>query len=553
MSVPGIARVEGAVARHLVAANTGVRRRAPQVPTAPLLIWLLAGLVVLVMLLPVAYLILRAIGAGAETWQLLLRTRTLEVLLRTAGLALLVTSSSAAISIPLAWLTVRTDLPFRKLWSVLAILPLVIPTYVGGFVLVASLGPKGMFQQLLSGLGVERLPEIYGFPGAVLALTLFSYPYLLLSVRAGLQSLDPAVEEASRSLGHRPWSTFWRVTLPQLRPALASGSLLVALYTLSDFGAVSLLQFDSFTRAIYLQYQGSFDRTMAALLALLLVAFTGLILLVEARTRGRARYHRSSAGSIRPAAILRLGRWRWPSLVFCGLVVLLALILPVFVLVYWLLQGLAQGIQPEVVWNAALNSTYSSGLAALVTVVAALPVAILAVRYPGKVSGWLERATYAGFALPGIVIALALVFFGANYATPLYQTLALLLLAYTVRFLPQAVGATRTSLLQVSPRLEEAGRGLGRTHPVVLATITLPLVRPGILAGLAMVFLTTMKELPATLLLSPIGFKTLATTIWSATSGAFFAAAAAPALLLVLVSGLSIVLLIRTEGRLRGE
>src|SRR3990172_6424616 len=247
-------------------------------PSFPALLRVLAALIVTAMLLPIAYLIMRAVGAGADTWQLLLHPRTVDVFVRTALLALTVTGAAIAISVPVAWLTVRADLPFRKGWSVLAILPLAVPTYVGGFILVAALGPKGMLQQLLAGpLGIQRLPEIYGFPGAVLALTLFSYPYLLLSVRSGLRWLDPALEEASRSCGKSGWSTFWRVTLPQLRPSIASGSLLVALYALSDFGAVSLLQFDSFTRAIYLQYQASFDRTMAAILALVLVAMTALI------------------------------------------------------------------------------------------------------------------------------------------------------------------------------------------------------------------------------------------------------------------------------------
>ena len=521
-------------------------------PSFPALLRVLAALIVAAMLLPIAYLIMRAVGAGADTWQLLLHPRTVDVFVRTALLALTVTGAAIAISVPVAWLTVRTDLPFRKVWSVLAILPLAVPTYVGGFILVAALGPKGMLQQLLAGpLGIQRLPEIYGFPGAFLALTLFSYPYLLLSVRSGLRGLDPALEEASRSCGKSGWSTFWRVTLPQLRPSIASGSLLVALYALSDFGAVSLLQFDSFTRVIYLQYQASFDRTMAALLALLLVAFTGAVVLMEVRMRGRARYYRSSAGTARPAPIARLGAWRWPALAFCSLVVFFALVMPLLVLGYWLTRGLAAGIDLGPIGAALASSAYASALAAAAAVAAALPITILSVRYPGKVNSLLEQATYAGFALPGIVIALALVFFGANYVPFLYQTLALLVLAYVVRFLPQAVGAARSSLLQVSPSLEEAARSLGRSQLQVLATVTIPLVRPGLVAGLAMVFLTTMKELPATLLLSPIGFKTLATSIWSATSDGYFGEAAAPALLLLLVSAVSMAFLVRSEGRSR--
>ncbi|MFQ5878994.1 MAG: ABC transporter permease, partial [Dehalococcoidia bacterium] len=237
-----------------VAGIATVARGRPR-PSAPAMVWAPAAVVAAGMLLPLAYLVLRALGAGSEPWDLLLRTRTLHILVRTASLTAAVTASSIAIAVPLAWLTARTDLPLRRLWAVLTVLPLAIPSYVGGFVVVAALGPKGMLQGLLSPLGVERLPEIYGFPGALLTLTLLSYPYALLTVRAALRGLDPALEEASRSLGYGPWRTFRRTTLPHLRPAIAAGGLLVALYTLHDFGAVSLLRYETFTWAIYLQYQ----------------------------------------------------------------------------------------------------------------------------------------------------------------------------------------------------------------------------------------------------------------------------------------------------------
>jgi iron(III) transport system permease protein len=321
------------------------------------------------------------------------------------------------------------------------------------------------------------------------------------------------------------------------------------LYSLSDFGAVSLLQFDSFSREIYTQYRSAFDRTPAAILGLMLVVLTGAILALEARSRGRSRYHRSSAGSVHPrgSAVVTLGRWRWPALFFCGVVVLLALVVPVGILVFWLARGLASGEPLRLLWGATFNSVYVSALAAVVAALAALPVAILAVRFPGWVAGLVERLSYLGYALPGIVLALSLVFFGANYAPGLYGTLALLVFAYAVHFLPQAVGATRAALLQVSPSVEEAARGLGRSPARVIATVTAPLASSGIIAGSALVFLTTMKELPATLLLAPLGFDTLATSIWTATSEAFFARAAAPALLLVLVSALPMYLLVVRE------
>ena len=512
------------------------------------MVWVPALLVGAAVLLPLAYLLIRTFGAGEEALDLLLRQRTLWVTLRTLVLAAVVTAASAMVALPLAWLTVRTDLPFRRGWSVLTALPLVIPSYVGALAIVSALGPRGMVQQFLEGpFGVQRLPDLYGFPGAAIALTLFTYPYMLLSLRTALWRLDPALEEASRSLGAGAWSTFMRVVVPHLRPALGAGGLLVALYTLSDFGAVSLLRFESLTQQIYVQYQASFSRNLASVFSLVLAALTISLLVAEGGARGRARYHRVAGGSARPAPTVRLGRWRWPALVYSGTVTTLALVLPVTVLGYWAVRGVVAGEPLRLLWSAAWNSISVSGLAAVAAAIAALPVAILAVRHPGRMASLIERSTYMGFALPGIVVALALVFFGANYATALYQTVAMLLFAYVVLFLPQAVGTVRTSLLQVSPRLEEVGRSLGRSPAWVWLTVTIPLVRPGLVAGAALVFLTAMKELPATLLLSPIGFQTLATRIWGATADGFFARAAAPSLMLILVSAVPLVWLLHRE------
>jgi iron(III) transport system permease protein len=492
---------------------------------------------------------IRTIGAGAKAWHILSQPRTLEVFMGSAGLALAVTLVSIVVGVLLAWLTVRTDLPGRKFWAVATVLPLALPSYIGAFTLVAAFGPRGMLQSWLEPLGVERLPSIYGFPGALLALTLFTYPYVLLSVRAGLRGLDPSLEEAARTLGRTPLRVFWEITLPHLRPSILAGGLLVALYTLSDFGAVSLLRFNSFTRAIYIQYGASLDRSGAAVLALLLVGLTLLILLAEARMRGKARHYQSSSGTVRQSSLIKLGAWRLLALAFCLFITTIGVIMPVLVIGFWLVRGLLAGEALNLGLNVVFNSLSASGLAALGAVLAAIPVAVLAVRFPGRSSRWLERSAFMGYALPGIVIALSLVFFGANYATFLYQTLAMLVFAYIVRFLPQAVGSTRASLLQVSPRLEEAARSLGRTPGQALFSITLPLIKPGLLAGLALVFLTGMKELPATLLLGPTGFNTLATRIWSATEDAFFARAAGPALLLVLVSAISVWLILAQEEK----
>ena len=502
-----------------------------------MVVWVPAALVGLAMLLPLAYLFVRSAGASQEAWDLLFRLRTLQILGRTVVLVALVTGISAGLAVPLAWLTARTDLPFRRFWAVATMLPLVIPSYVGAFLAVSALGPKGLVQQVLSGpLGIDRLPDIYGLPGATITLALLSYPYVLLTVRGMLGNLDPALEESARSLGYGPWATLRRVTLPQLRPAIASGSLLVGLYTLSDFGAVSLMRYETFTWAIYQQYQSAFDRSIAAVLSLVLIGLAVGLLLIELYSKGRQRYYRVGAGASRAPQVFRLGRWKWAASGFCAGVVLTALVLPVGVLLYWLVRGFAADEPVRLLWGAMRNSLYVSGLAAIIAAACALPVAGLVVRYPGLISRLLERASYIGFALPGVVVALALVFFGTKYAQPAYQTVWLLVFGYLVLFLPAALGATRSSLLQVSPRLEDAARGLGRRPLQVMRTVTVPLMWPGVLMGAVLVFLITMKELPATLILGPLGFKTLATAIWSNSSEAFFARAALPALTLILLS-----------------
>ena len=525
-------------------------RRVGIINGPPPVLWAPGLIIGALLLLSPCYLAIRSLGAGTEFWDVLLRWRVLETLVRTILLVVAVTGASAILAVPLAWLTVRTDLPLARTWGVLLALPLVIPSYVAAFTVVVALGPRGMLQGFLEGLvGIERLPDISGFPGAMLTLTFLSYPYILLTVRAAMQRLDPSLEESSRGLGYSWRSTFWRVIIPLLRPALAAGALLVGLYTLSDFGAVSLLRYETFTWAIFIQYESALDRTLGAAFSLALVVLALAFLLVEYFTRGRSQYYRVDQGVARPAQTVPLGRWRWPAVGLCGAVTMVSLVLPMAVLVFWVVRGVSAGEPLLLLWEAAGNSLLISGLAALAAVLAAFPIAALSVRHPGPLSSLLERITYVGFALPGIAVALGLVFFGANFARFLYQNLSLLILAYVILFLPTAVGSTRTSMLQVNPRVEDAARSLGRAPLQVFTSITLPLVRPGLLSGAALVFLLTMKELPATLILRPTGFPTLATSIWSAASEAFFAQAAAPALLLVLASSVPLAFLMLRERR----
>jgi iron(III) transport system permease protein len=261
-----------------------------------------------------------------------------------------------------------------------------------------------------------------------------------------------------------------------------------------------------------------------------------VLLVVHGRLRRSSAYHRAGPGAARPPRAVALGRWKPAALAFCTLLVAIGLVLPVAVLTYWASRGLASDVEFATTLANAGNSLLVAGAAAALAAACALLVAVLAVRFRGRLTATIEKLSYAGYALPGIVVALALVFFGTRVALPLYQTLAMLVFALAFHYLPLAVGPASASLLQVSPRIEEAARGLGRSPIAVFATITTPLVAGGLMAGTALVFLHAVKELPATLLLAPIGFETLATDLWRQTTVGFFEAAAIPALVLLAIS-----------------
>ncbi|MFB6194779.1 MAG: ABC transporter permease, partial [Haloplanus sp.] len=454
-----------------------------------------AILVAVTVISPLAWLFLRAAAVGPrEALSILVAPSTVQVFVNSIALVAAVTLVSVALGVPLAVLTVLTDLPFRRFWTVALSLPLVVPSYLGAFAFVSAFGPRGVLAGILSSLGVT-IPTIYGFEGATLVLSLFVYPYVFLTTRASLLSFDARQLEAAQTLNHGFRSAFRRVVLPQIAPGMTAGALLVAFYALSDFGTPAIMHFDTFTRVIYVQYN-NFGRGTASLLSIQLLAVTALVLFLESRfgsSGGGEGYGGGVAGTTNP--VTSLGWATLPALVFCAAVVALTLVVPVAIFGMWLLRSgpgyVAGGFGFR--WSFAINSVYVAAIAAVATVLAALPVAYLSARSDSRIARLLERSTYVGYAVPGIVLALALVFLGANYLPWLYQTLPLLVFAYVVRFLPQAVGATRSSVLQVDAKLLGAARTLGESPRGAFRRVTLPLIAPGLVAGAALVFLTTMK------------------------------------------------------------
>ncbi len=502
-----------------LARGTGTHR-----PPAVLLVPALVAAAVA--LLPLAYLIVRTAEAGwPAIVDILWRERTLTLVVRSLGLAAAVTGASAVVGVGLAWLVTRTDLPGRRAWAVAAALPLAMPSFVAAYAWVSV------------------APGIAGFWGTFLVLTACTYPYVYLPVVAALRRADPALEEVSRSLGRNAWQTWLTVTTRQVRPAAAAGALLVALYALSDFGTPSLMRYDVFTRVIHTSYRASFDRTPAAVLSLVLVAITVAITVAEARTRGRAEQSRVGSGSARRARPVLLGRTGTPlALLATSGVAAVSLAFPVAVLGYWVARGQSAGVDWGRLVPAAGATLWVALLGAVAATALAIPVGVLAARYRGR-TRWIEHATWAGHALPGIVVALALVFLGIRFAQPIYQRTPLLVLAYTVLFLPIAVASVRAAVAQSPPALAEVARSLGRRPLEVLRDVTLPLAAPGVAAGFALVMLTAMKELPATLLLRPTGMDTLATRLWTETGVGAYAAAAPYAVALVVLAAVPTFLL----------
>jgi len=532
----------GSRARRLPGA---VRERARRLS----LLAVVSTVVALVLLSPVVWVVLEAASVGrSRAVSMVVSGETARIVLNSLVLTAGVTGASILVGVPLAILTVQTDLPFRRFWTVVAALPLVVPSYIGAFSFVSAFGPRGVLQDLLAPLGVQELPEIYGLFGATLVLTLYTYPYVYLTTRASLLSFDGTVVEAARTLNHSRWEAFRRVTLPQIRPGIAAGSLLVALYTLSDFGTPQIMRYDVFTRMIFVWWDNSF-LGRAALLSLLLLAVTVAILAWESRINASREGAHVSSGSKR-AGQIALGRWKWPAVGFCSLVATLALAVPIGILVMWLRRpslGYAEG-GFEFQMAYAANSVSFSVAAAVGAVLIGLPLAYLSARSDSWLGSLPERASYVGYAMPGVVLGLSLIFLGLRYVNVLYGTVVLLVFAYVVRFVPQAIGTMESSIQQVDPSHVEAAQTMGDSPLRSFRRIVLPQIAPGVVAGAALVFLTTMKELPATLLLRPFGEETIVTYIWQVQEAAYYGQAAVPALLLVGLSALSMLIILRQDG-----
>ncbi|NCN04570.1 MAG: iron ABC transporter permease [Spirochaetales bacterium] len=498
------------------------------------------------MVFPLVYLGVRASEADfAALGALVFRYRTWELFRNTLVLALCVSSLSIIISLPLAWLTERSNLKGKKILTILAVLPLTIPGYVMAYALLSLGGNIGVFSQVF---GVH-VPRLSGLGGATLALTLYSYPYVYLNIRTALGNLDPGLEESARSFGLTGRQVFTRVILPQIGPGLLSGLAIILLYSLGDFGVVALMRYPVFSYAIYVQYSGAFNRVYAAVLSLILVVLSfGVVYGLRSFQKKRA-YSRTGAGAQRRIKIYPLGGWKPISVAFLTLVFFFSLVLPAGILVFWILQlkTFETGL-----FVAFLGSFRASVFTALLAVLMSLPTVYLARRFVRPLTQGLETAGALGYGIPPVALGLGLVFFSLLGARFLYQTLGLLVLGYTVHFLALAQGPIRTALLQTPRKIEEAARSLGYGPVAAFFKALVPSIFRGISGAAILVFIMTMKELPLTLLLAPTGYSTLATSVFTRTSEALYAQAAPYAAAIIGFSSIFVGLIIRHEGKGNG-
>jgi iron(III) transport system permease protein len=489
-----------------------------------------AGLVALLSLIPLGFIVAAAIGAGWDNVvRLVIRPRVGELLVNTMWLELITLPVTTALAVGLAWITERTALAGAKWWSALLVAPLAIPAFV----------------QSYSWNSV--LPQLHGLGGVVVIAVISYLPFVYLPVAAQLRRLDPALEDGAASLGKSPGAIFWMVVLPQLRLPICAGALLAGLHLLGEYGLFAMMRYDTFATAIVDQFQSVYDGPAANLLGGVLVLCCLVLFGLEALVRGDRRYARLGSGAARQPVRHRLGVWRIGAVLLLVVTATLSLGVTFMVLLRWLWIGGPDVWLAGELWSSLGQTIVLSLVGAALTTLLALPMAWLSVRGTGRVQRWLEAAhLYAG-ALPGIIVALALVSITVRLMLPLYQTAATLIFAYALMFLPRALTGLRSSMAQAPVDLERAAMSLGKPPLTAVWHTTMRLAAPGVAASLALCALGIGNELTGTLLLAPNGTRTLATKFWALTSELDYVPAAPYALLLIVLS-LPLTVLLRRQA-----
>lgn len=517
--------------------------------TSPMQLLTLASAALI--LLPLGYVTSQALSADPAVWSRLWTTRIPELLSNTIWLAASVACLTLVLGVSTAWLVTRVEFPGRGLWEGALVLPLAMPTYVLAYIysyLLGFGGPVEQAWQMVAG-PQARIFSPHSYLGATLVMTLDTFPFVYLLSRSALLNMNVSFEEVSRASGISRTKTLWLVTLPLMRPSIAAGLALVILYVVSDFGAVSLLRYQTLTYAVFQQMTGRSDNTAASILSLLLVGLALLFLITERWFRHRSRFYQTTGRYRRPERH-RYG-WLGTSLVtgYLAFVVSAAFALPAYLLVVWSLSPEAQATIDSRFIGFLWNSGFLAACAATGGVLIGLPLAYMASRRPNWLNLGCLQAAYAGYVLPGPVAALAVLVLCLNITPFLYGSVLVLIVAYMIHFLPAGLQSLEPALQQITPNLEEVARTLGLGVRQTWQRVTLPLMRTGFVVAWVLMFLQTMKELPATLLLRPVGFDTLAIRVWMEASEEYYRLAAPSALLIVLLGLPTLLLLFSKDWR----
>jgi iron(III) transport system permease protein len=542
----------------------GLRHPKPWRPRDP---WpLAAGAVALLVATPILIVVSSIATPSLDVWKHLWETQLTELIWNTLILIAGVGLGVAVLGTGLAWLVTMYRFPGRAAFEWLLILPLAMPAYVIGFVFLAIFDYAGPVQSWLRyafGPGIW-FPDVASPGGVVLVMTLVLYPYVYLLARAAFLEQSEATLEAAHALGANRRKVFWKIALPLARPSIVAGLALALMEALADFGTVAIYGFDTFTVAIYRVWFGLFDRGAATELASLLLLFTFTLYLVERSLRGRARFYQTE-GKVRPATPKRLTGWKAGTATgVAGLVVVVAFVLPVAQLILWTVADLG-GSDYDRYSEYMLNTLTLGAVTTIVAVAAAVVVGYGLRLSRSRLVAAFGRIASMGYALPGSVIAvgvlvplafidhsldaLLLAFWGTGSGLLLTGSMVGLVFAYLVRFLAVSCQTVEASLVKITPSMDMAGRSLGVSQGGVLWRIHLPLIRGGLCTAAILVFVDVIKEMPATLLLRPFGYETLALRVWELTSESLWQAAALPALTIVAVGILPVLILARTSVR----
>ncbi|TNF59303.1 MAG: iron ABC transporter permease [Rhodobacteraceae bacterium] len=531
----------------------------------------LSGLIALACVLPMLAVTLAALTGGTDTVIHLMQTVLPRYAGATLALVVLVGCGTFLVGVGAAWLVTMTRFPGVRLFEVMLVLPLAFPAYVLAYAYTHVLDHPGIVQSTLrdvTGWGPRDywFPEIRSLGGAAVMLILVLYPYVYLLARAAFLQQSATGFLAARALGKGPWEAFLRVSLPMARPAIAGGILLAVMETIADFGTVAYFGVQTLATGIYSSWFSLADRAAAAQLALCLLSFALLLAILERYQRGGAQYHNTGKQRVTmPPA--QLTGWRsLAAMVLCALPVILGCLLPAVILLAMGL-GSEQDLTSRRYMGFIRNSLTLAASAAVLTVLAAVVVGYVQRLRPGRLShatGYLARL---GYAVPGGVIAVGLLvpfaafdnaldaFMRARFdvSTGLLVTGSIWLLvgAYMVRFLAAALGAYEGGQATVHANMDAAARSLGQTPFGTLRRVHLPILTPSLLTALLIVFVDVMKELPATLIMRPFNFDTLAVQAFRLASDERLEGAAVPSLVIVAVGLLPVILICRQVGRRR--